>query len=488
MQYFLRKDKGLMVKLVKKSKSPVTALLLVLIVVVCTMTTSAFAIDYTADNSLMSLAQPGLGGNPVFVSPDKVIKDTYWADLVPGSVSKENNNTYYGVFPKYVLKPNETALKGWNINSPEGGIPRCFPSSGITETALGMKITDKTAFYRLGYLVGEDSYPGLSANDPIPDSVNPFKFKEEDLLTQDEIKDPTKLTVYADLKKKGADNSTEIGTYERGEALDLEFSMNASWFKRFVMGHTLDYLRAGYMTPDNIQEFYEGREGVIDSQIVYTIDIPKEVEVEKPSATLTGLDGFDVLTEVKDNADSKTLVVSVRWGEAEQVNPRLWKETLENLKKLDTSNIKISVSGLSVSSTAKPQNNVTLRGTVSGYFEWIMSRRVYAKGPATPQMRATDPSSEDIHTLLYFVAKQGDEGRDTGADPNKPNMISYTFKVNDPADNNNNPEPNKPDKTPGHNKLTRTGDDSDLLLYASLLGVAVILLGGMGFRKRRRQS
>ena len=477
-----------MVKLVKKSKSPVTALLLVLIVVVCTMTTSALAIDYTAENSLTSLAQYGSGDNIVFVSPDKVIKDTYWADLVPGSVSKENNNTYYGVFPKYVLKPSETALKEWAITSSEGGIPRYFPSSGITETAAGMGIADKTAFYRLGYLVGGDNYPGLSPNDPIPDSKNPFGFEEKDLLTQEEIKDPTKLTVYADIKKKGTSNSTEIGEYKHGEPLDLEFSMDASWFKRFIMGHTLDLLRANYMSDQDIQDFYNYREGAIDSQIVYTIDIPKEVEVEKPSATLTGLDGFDVLTEVKDNADSKTLVVSVRWGEAEQVNPRLWKETLENLKKLDTSNIKISVSGLSVSSTAKPQNNVTLRGTVSGYFEWIMSRRVYAKGPATPQMRATDPSSEDIHTLLYFVAKQGDEGRDTGADPNKPNMISYTFKVNDPADNNNNPEPNKPDKTPGHNKLTRTGDDSDLLLYASLLGVAVILLGGMGFRKRRRQS
>lgn len=33
----------------------------------------------------------------------------------------------------------------------------------------------------------------------------------------------TELTVCADLKKKGSDNSTEIGTYERGEALDLEF-------------------------------------------------------------------------------------------------------------------------------------------------------------------------------------------------------------------------------------------------------------------------
>lgn len=395
--------------------------------------TPALAIDYTAENSLTSLAQYGSGDNIVFVSPDKVIKDTYWADLEPGSVSKEYNKTCYGVFPKYVLKPSETALKGWAITSSDGGIPRYFPSSGITETAAGMGIADKTAFYRLGYLVGGDNYPGLSPNDPIPDSKNPFGFEEKDLLTQEEIKDPTKLTVYADIKKKGASNSTEIGEYKHGESLDLEFSMDASWFKRFIMGHTLDLLRAGYMSDQDVQDFYNDREGAIDSQIVYTIDIPKEVDVKDPSATLTGLDGFDVTTEVKDNADYKTLVVNIRLNEEKQAQSELWKDTVKKLKKIDTSAIKISVAGLSVSSTAKPESNVTLRGTVSGYFEWVLGKRLYAKSAA--RTRATDPSSEERHTHLYFVAKQGDKGRDSGAPEDKPNLISYTFKVNNKSDN-----------------------------------------------------
>ena len=33
------------------------------------------------------------------------------------------------------------------------------------------------------------------------------------------------------------------------------------------------------------------------------------------------------------------------------------------------------------------------------------------------------------------MAKQGDKGRDSGAPENKPNLISYTFKVNNRSDN-----------------------------------------------------
>ena len=109
--------------------------------------------------------------------------------------------------------------------------------------------------------------------------------------------------------------------------------------------------------------------------------------MKDPSATLTGLDGFDVTTEVKDNADYKTLVVNIRLNEEKQAQSELWKDTVKKLKKIDTSAIKISVAGLSVSSTAKPESNVTLRGTVSGYFEWVLGKRLYAKSAAHTHAR-----------------------------------------------------------------------------------------------------
>lgn len=200
--------------------------------------------------------------------------------------------------------------------------------------------------------------------------------------------------------------------------------MNASWFKRFIMGHTLDFTRTGYMSDQEIQKFYNETKGMFDSQIVYTVDIPKEVTVNNPSAVLTGLDGFDVTTEVKNNRNSKTLVVSARLNSAKQAKPELWKNTIEKLKKLDTSNVKMSVSGLSVSSSASLDSTVTLKGTVAGYFEWALS--------GNSDFSAGNPDAS--HTYLYFIAKQGNAGRDAAAPQNKPNLISYTFKVNKAAD------------------------------------------------------
>lgn len=144
-----------------------------------------FAADFTKDNSLTSLIQIE-GGNATYVSPSKVIKDTYWADLEEGTVINRANKKYYGVFPKYVLKPNESALADLELvsTSPEGSRP-FFPSTGITESEEGMKIIDLEKFYRLGYLLGGDAPGPENAGDPIPESKNPFGFKKEDLLSQE---------------------------------------------------------------------------------------------------------------------------------------------------------------------------------------------------------------------------------------------------------------------------------------------------------------
>ena len=414
-----------MIKKIKKTIAFVSMSLVMTMIPV----NSVFAVEYGPENSLMSLAQIGPDGEPTFASPDKVIRDTYWADLEEKTLTNINGKEYYGVFPKYVLKPDESALKNLGIRDSGEGSAGYLPSTGITETEAGMKIIDPVAFYRFGYLVGEDTYgpphTGRPETDPIPDRVNPFGFVESDLLTQEEIKDPRKLTVFADIGKKGSSNSKEIGEYKVGEEINLDFSIDASWFKRFVMGYTLDKTRTGYMSGEDIQSFFNETRGKLDAQIVYTIDIPKNIEVKNPSATLTGLEGFNVKTEVKNNADSKTLVISLRLKDDKQAKVALWKNTIEKLKTINTSNIKVSISGLSVGQTAKPEDKITLRGTASGYFEWGLSK--YFPLSSTGRVRRATDNPDRIY--LYFVGKQSNEGRDANAPTDKPNLISYTFKV-----------------------------------------------------------
>lgn len=391
--------------------------------------TSAFAEGsdtVTNDNALTSLAQLDANGQPTIAQPSKVINDTYWSDLEKISITNSQNKTYYGVLPKYVLKPRQTALSKLGIYAGGNGSVDAFPSTGISETEYGIKILDYMAFYRFGYLVGEDTYAppfkDRPSTEPIPDLVNPYKFTAAELLTQDEIKNPMKLTVYADIKKKDSKDSTSVDEYKPGEALPLDFTVNASWFKRYIMGFTLDRTRTGYMSDEEIKQEHDSY-GTFDSQIVYTLDIPEGVDVNNPSATLSGLDGFDVTTEVKNENGKKILIVSLRLKEDKRGKTAKWKDTIEKLRKLDTSNIKISVSGLSVSSTAAENKNITLRGTASGFFEWATAR--------SQDLSSNNTNAAHVH--LYFVAKQSEAGRDSAADKTKPNLISYSFKVKKPA-------------------------------------------------------
>lgn len=391
--------------------------------------TSAFAEGsdtVTSDNGLTSLAQLDASGQPTIAQPSKVINDTYWSDLEKISITNSQNKTYYGVLPKYVLKPGQTALSNLGIYAGGNGSVDAFPSTGISETEYGIRILDYMGFYRFGYLVGEDTYAppftGRPKTDPIPERVNPYKFTSAELLTQDEIKDPMKLTIYADIKKKDSKDSKLVDEYKPGDALPLDFTVNASWFKRYIMGFTLDRTRTGYMSDEEIKQEHDSY-GAFDSQIVYTLDIPEGVDVNNPSATLSGLDGFDVTTEVKNENGKKILIVSLRLKEDKRGKTAKWADTIAKLRNLDTSNIKISVAGLSVSSAATQDKVISLRGTASGFFEWATAR-------------SNDLSSNNknaAHAHLYFAAKQSEAGRDSAADKTKPNLISYSFKVKKPA-------------------------------------------------------
>ena len=449
---------------------------------VFTNTSNDFAFDITEGTVLSSLYNTDEYDTK---TPEEVISDTYWANLEKGYIygkyrkiqkdtremvglaegqqeGSEVLNTIAedligydaeGVFPQYLLKPNETALKNLPIDFNKIGEPKNVLSTGISPSSQGVMDSAIPKIFDLGYLLGESvnidwsEFYGKNASDPIYEKNNPFKFKEVDLLSQDEIKDPKKLAVFADIKKTGDSDSSAIGTFEQEEELKLEFLVKGDWIKRFIMGYTLYSTR--YYIPEEInKDIYNRMYGMIDSQLVYTIDIPNEVEVKNPSAKISGLDGFKVTTDVKDESGNKKLVVSLRLDESIQGKKLKWSETIEKIKKLDTSNPVLSISGLYVKSTVNPDTKVTLKASLGGYVDWAtkgLAQGMYYK--ANKPVGSENPDSWDDYTYepdlsryddtyeaynrtyLYFVGKQSDAGRDQATPADKPNLISYTFKV-----------------------------------------------------------
>ena len=467
--------------LARKTMAVTTATLMMLSVFA--NTANVFGLDYGEGSPLPSLYKVDKYDTK---TAEEVIRDTYWANLEEGSVKgkfrnlilddrgveviigKDKNESSQllemvakdlrgsiskGVFPKYLLKPNETALKDLPIDVDQFWDVQNLLSTGITDSNLGVMDSATYMLSSLGYhlgdtvnIVGSRDY-GKNASDPISDKVNPYKFKESDLISQDEINNPKKLTVYADIKKTGDSDSSAIGTFEQEEEVKLDFLLKGDWIRRFVMGYTLNITRE-YDNEEMIKGIFERMYGMIDSQLVYTIDIPNEVEVKNPSAKISGLDGFKVTTDVKDESGNKKLVVSLRLDESIQGKKLKWSETIEKIKKLDTSNPVLSISGLYVKSTVNPDTKVTLKASLGGYVDWAtkgLAQGIYYK--ANKPVGSENPDSWDDYTYepdlsrydntyeaynrtyLYFVGKQSDAGRDQAAPADKPNLISYTFKV-----------------------------------------------------------
>ena len=467
---------------------------------------SAVEHEYKAGRPLSSLTDIGPDGKPSIIhTPQEVIQNTYWADLEKKIVHGRNRSVHYstdygwgimynayfksaGVFPKYLLGPNETKLAESNLlnidyRNVECGYISYLPSVGITKTYAGVDIRNVSEFYRFGLMMDRDYkldyFQGrnLKPTDRIPAMENPFGFSETELLSQDEIKDPTKQMVYGDLKRTGSSDSREIGEYRQGDEVKLDFSMDASWLKRYIMGYTLDRTRGG-MDEYNIQVKYNDMKGIIDSQVVYTLDIPNEVEAKDAKVKLNGFEYFVLTSKLEPlSATKKKLVINIMLKESLRGKPELWKKTIEKIRSMDASDVKVSISGLYVKDTVSPGTTVSLRGTIGGYFDWALSREGinrpdppdldYYPDPDQPcspgvgmvptasPLESTactgscsgtsqvtgdscDPyPNEDFHKVkdvydrvyLYYVARQSDNGRDSAAPANMPYLISYSFQV-----------------------------------------------------------
>ena len=468
-------------RILKRSIGITTATLMVL--GIFANTSSVLAEEYTAQNSLTSLIQAGPGGTSTYVSPEKVVRDTYWADLegnpitikfvvkrpkpssppkVPYVEQREYKDiTYNAVFPKYILKPTESAYKDADKLYYGEKTPSFIPSTGITDSPEGIDTMGKAPygpnrFYFFGYRVGKDaenpySYygsRGMNSSDPIDDAQdNPFGFKESDVLSQDEIKDPTRLTVYGDIKAENSSDSKKVGEYKVGDELKLDFSADASWFKRFMQGYILSQTRN--TSVETSDWAYNSAKVGYDSQIVYTLDIPKEVDIVSPSVAISGIDGFEATTEVDRVNGINKLVIRLRLKNDLRAKEELWKDFIAKLKNLDTSDVKLAIRGLYVNSQAQVGTKVNLRGTLGGYFEWLHSwLRIYPIPALPPGVPIDYDYYKDVETnynYLYFVGKQSDSGRDQAAPTEKPNLISYTFKVKETPQNPSRPNPGRID-------------------------------------------
>ena len=362
---------------------------------------------------------------------DSALKNTYWVDVEKKEITDGfTGKTYYGVFPKYLTSTSKTAIADFPFNSLDG--MTSTPNAGIVNNpnTYWLMPTGMDFEERYGYLAGNDTAegdtkPGQHPTSPIEKRVNPFGFGKNDLLTQDEIKNPVdKLKVYGDLKLKDATDSKAVGELQPGDKLNLDFSVSIPWFKRYLNGWTLNYTRLGGMNDSDVEKFHNSY-GKVDAGFAFTLDIPDGVEVAKDvSAKVSGLQGFSA--NVTKTTNGKTLIVTLK-----KDNPgttQKWQDIIKEVKNVDTSNIVVSVTGLSVKKTATEDTKYRIRGTVSGFYD-------FANSSTENFVKATTARDNNCanRNYFFFAAEQDSKGLDANGEENKSKQISYSFQVKKPA-------------------------------------------------------
>ena len=373
---------------------------------------------------------------------ENLIKDDYWIDLqranidyysTPGTdsdtgaeIPAEKEGQYFGVFPKYLPLPSKTKVDNYQKFDEQLDWHQPFSNSGICMNGHSEDFAEN-------FEDGSSLSTAAPKYTELPQN-NPDKWKKNDILTENEVADPdNQLVAHGDMYKTGdKQHSQNVGEYQPGDSINLSFSLDLSWFKRYMNASDYFWL-SSWTAREEVEKGYNQTKVVADSGLAFTLDLPKDVAVSTDSlkAILSGLDGFSVqpVQTVENQDGTKTLVILVQ-KDKDKVNVETWKELRINRNKVDTSNIDLAVDGLKVASDAADGSQVQIRGTESGYYDFAIPSKVNPSQDADGY--DTSPS---YRSYFFFAAKQGADGRDVAlpSDGSRDNMISYSFKVSKPS-------------------------------------------------------
>lgn len=388
---------------------------------------------------------------------DEIIRDNYWSKLK--KVDVENINLNYNLelktneinkfnfkiaIPKYLTEPDKTEISKYSRHKDFGGALDDF-SFGIIPGWTGLNYLAPMKIEN----TFDESNNGHNARfftlkSPESDDFQKrYNITTENILTKEEVSDAVnKLQVLGDLKKQDSKDSKKIDILEVNDNLNLDFSINASWFNRLYNSLFLAKCFTGGFDPF-FMDYFENLYVKNDAEIVYSLDIPDGVKVDKNKLKGNILESkngvkdlFDVKTEIsKENISGENKdVVLVRLSLKDKLkeSTKQWKDLLKEIRNVDTSNIVVRIEGLGVAEDVKKNENITINATASALYDFATFTK--EEFPLVNNILSGTTFEGDSGSLpdryyWSFAAVQDPAGLDEAAPKDKPNLISYTFKV-----------------------------------------------------------
>lgn len=233
------------------------------------------------------------------------------------------------------------------------------------------------------------------------------------------------FNIYGDMYKINSGDSSSIDTYKNNASMDLALTVDLS---------TLVKVENTYGLVMGISDGHQSEIGKKgngyargDYKFAFTLDFPKEAILdEDPEFEIEGLKGLErqnlEYEELRSNdSDRKKIII---YADKDDINTT--KEYIDFYNTLNkwNPNVTLKIKGIKFNNSIKNNKNYTITASIAGMYDIILSKNE----SVLDNLKFNQPT-DGIRRFVVFAAKQSKEGTDAAADPDKPNLISYTFNV-----------------------------------------------------------
>ena len=348
-------------------------------------------------------------------------KDNYWAEL-----NWFQNDNYKGVVPTYLNDYFTSSRLSWYNRLNYDELVPFFPSTGFSSSPQ----VDSDVLDVINQWFGTyaKDLPHRQPTDPTLNrwpggkQWNPYNFNYATELLNEGITD---YNARADIRERGL-SSTAVIEHMIGDTVNLDFDVDVSLLKKTLLTQFISILNsefpAYYMMKDNMPETAITQS---DGELVFVMDLPKGLEsLDSTTYTLTGIDDL-TLSVTKEN-DGRRIVVKARLNAP--ANYETLKDVYAKIRLVNS--VKLSIDGLKVTADIEPNQNSTVTGYVYGVYELIHT----TDNNAILNQDATATENDNRHHIdrntIVFAGRQLASGKDDEGDVNKPELITYSLRVN----------------------------------------------------------
>lgn len=369
-------------------------------------------------------AVPAQAEEPIPDEYKAQVEGNYWSELCWYT----DGSGLHRVMPIYLVDYFQNSRLKWSDDvAHEYYIPG-FPDAGIiagktAEDELRELVTQYWAVYSMDLPHAEPSDPALNHWQG-GKQWNPYDFNyETDVLTVDS----TDYNVRGDIQERG-ESSTAVVKHEVGDTVNLDLQLDLDVFKRVRNTALLAVINSefpAYYTMLN--DLPENGLASSDGAFAFVLDLPEGLEAtDSTTYKLTGIDGFDL--SVSKEKGGKRLVVKARLKPHGEYGPL--KDLYARIQGVRSATL--SIDGLKVTDQVARNQDSTVVAYAYGAHEVVSSS-------SNDAIINKDTSAQYDNKHWYaripmlFAAKQNDAGRDVAPPADKPNLMTYSFRVDAPG-------------------------------------------------------